>query len=1347
MTEEVASPGGRGGEPPLPGGRNGAGDPTSPGRPGGAGDPPTVADGPSLLGRAIGFFLRNKLITAILLVLWVGGGIVVAPFDWKLSWPPRRPVPVDAIPNLGENQQIVFAEWPGRSPQDVEDQVTYPLTAALLGVPGVKEVRSASAFGFAMVFLVFAEEVDFYWSRTRILERLNSLPPDLLPPGVRPSLGPDATALGQVFWYTLEGRDPRGNPVGGWDLDELRSVQDWLVRYVLLSAEGIAEVASVGGFVREYLVEVDRDALRIYGVTLEDVLRAAAESNLDVGAGATEISGVEYLIRGRGFLKGIEDLEQAVVRTAPGFLPIRLKDVARVSAAPAPRRGALTVGGAEAVGGVVVVREGYNPLQAIQNVKARLAELAPGLPAKAVVDWTLTDRDQLEAFAQAQGFEAFQGSRLHHEAWVRWLRTNPREAWPVGVTLSQLQVVPVYDRTGLIKETLGTLNDALVQQVLVTVLVVVLMLLRLQASLVVSATLPLAVLGAFMGMKLLGVQGNVVALAGIAIAIGTIVDMGLILSENVTRHLEAADPSEDRLEVVWRGSTEVGGAVLAAISTTIVGFLPVFAMTGPEGKMFTPLAFTKTLALLASVLLALFVVPPLLHLTMARRNSVPPWLCRLRRWAVDRVRHAPALAGFSGLPVWTARLGSTVGRAGTGNLLVALAGLVLLARVWEPLGPEGGNVGNLLFVTVLVGGVLGFFFLVRWRYAAILEWALEHRAAFLSLPLAAIGVALLVWLGWARLAGVLPSALDRLGLPGDALRFSRPWTAMAHAFPGLGREFMPTLDEGAFLWMPTTMPHASLGEALEILRQQDLAIASVPEVDAVVGKIGRAESALDPAPVSMIETLVTYKPEFVTDENGRRIRFRYDRQRGEFVRDGEGNLIPDERGRPFRQWREHIRSPEDIWNELVRAARMPGVTSAPKLQPIETRQVMLQTGMRASMGIKLRAPDLETLDRMAVELERWVRQVPAVRRETVNAERVMGKPYLVVEPDREAIARLGLSVEQVQRAFQAAVEGVVVTRTVEGRERYPVRVRYARERRSEVNDLEDVLLAVPGGGFVPLGQVARVSFVRGPDMIRSEDTFLTAYITFGGIAGLAEVEVVEAVREFLEERVRSGDLVVPPGVSWRFAGTYERQQHAAATLRVVIPVALLVILLILYLQFRSLGVSLMIFGGIAVAWAGGFLMIWLYGKEGLGDFTFLGVNPREVFQLRPVHLSVAVWVGFLALFGIAVDDGVLIGTYLDQRFRRMRPRTVQEVRRETVQAGLMRVRPAVMTSATTILALFPVLTSTGRGAEIMIPMAIPTVGGMTLAVLTMFTVPVLWAWREEARLGRIQRSASPSGEA
>jgi copper/silver efflux system protein len=887
------------------------------------------------VSRLIRFSLENRLVVGLVfaaLALW---GIAVAPFDWDTDLLPRDPVAVDAIPDLGENQQIVFTEWPGRSPRDIEDQVTYPLTVQLMGLPGVREVRSTSMFGFSSVFVIFDDDIEFYWSRSRIIEKLNSLPPGTLPAGVQPALGPDATGLGQVFWYTLEGRDPDGRPAGGWDLHEIRSVQDYYVRYGLLAAEGVSEVASVGGFVQEYQVDVDPDAMRASGVSLEEVFDAVRGSNLDVGARTTEINRVEYVVRGVGFVKEIADIESAVVRTGEAHVPIRVGDVAHVTLGPAERRGALDKGGAEAVGGVVVVRQGANPLAAINNLKAKIQEIEPGMPTRAAIDWRRTSMAEVESYAWDHGFDAFNGTALDHDAWIPHLLATPAGEWPAWVTTSQLTVVPFYDRTGLIHETLGTLNDALYQQILVTIIVILLLLMHLRASLIVSFMLPLAVLMTFVGMKLFGVDANVVALAGIAIAIGTIVDMGIIVSENTMRHLREAHPDESRLAVVHRGAGEVGSAVLTAIATTVISFLPVFAMTGAEGKLFIPLAYTKTFVLLAAVVIALTLVPVVLYLAIARRahpvgaqHAAPAQqlAARLGRGLMIGLTVAglavfaaslylgwiiPAGAGLVlAIAVGLRMLArhSHIGRAPAGqaaggraqhaaplrwilhpqssilnppsSILIALFVTWVLTSAWEPLGPERGFFLNLLFVVMLVGGVVGAFALFERFYEPILRWALANKKAFLAMPLLLVFFGLNVWLGFDRIFGFIPAGAERVGI--ENVRASGPYSAAAHAFPGLGREFMPPLDEGSFLWMPTTMPHASIGEAREIMAIQNMAFEAIPEVETVVGKLGRAESALDPAPISMFETVINYASEYRQDASGRRINFAFDRQRGEF---------------------------------------------------------------------------------------------------------------------------------------------------------------------------------------------------------------------------------------------------------------------------------------------------------------------------------------------------------------------------------------------------------------------------------------------------------------------------------
>lgn len=1307
---------------------------------------PTATPTPTLVDRLIRFCLEQKLVVALLVLFVIAWGGLVAPFDWKLGGLPRRPVAVDAIPDIGENQQIVFTEWMGRSPKDVDDQVTYPLTVSLLGVPGVKTVRSNSMFGFSMVYVIFEESVGFEAAQNRIIARLNGLPADTLPDGVKPALGPYATALGQIFWYTLEGRDPDGRPAGGWDLRELRTLQDWTVRYNLQAAAGVTEVASVGGFVQEYQIDADPDAMRAYGVTLSEVFGAVRRSNLDVGARQIELNRAEYLIRAKGFLRNVGDIESAVVKTRDN-VPVCVRNVARVSLGPALREGALDKEGAEAVGGVVIVRHGFNPLTAIKNVKAKIAEIAPTLPRKAVADEALASRHALEAFAQARGFEAYTGGTLNQEAWLRWLDANPRGQWPQGVTTSQIAVVPFYDRSGLIYETLGTLNAALYEQVLVTTIVVIIMASQLGVSLLISAVMPLAVLIAFIFMSLFGVEANIVSLSGIAIAIGTIVDMGIILCQNILQHLEEVAPGESRLEVIYRASSEVGGAVLTAIATTVIGFLPVFAMTGPEGKLFKPLAFTKTFCLIGSVIVALTVLPAAAHLLFSGKKpsakalfirNLALVLAGLGVGFVWRLWLAASLLAVIGLylllqnrlPERARRLAPRLANA----LAVAAVG-VLLTRHWLPLGPQAGFARNLVFVTALVGGLLLSYRLLVHLYPRLLRGFLAHKAAFLTLPALIVLAGYTGWLGFGTVFGFVPRAAQKIGLRPESVRQTRLWSSLAHTFPGLGKEFMPPLDEGSFLYMPTTMPHASIGEALDVVQKQDMAIRAIPEVESVVGKIGRADTAIDPAPVNMIETVIAYKTEYVTDVNGRLLLFRTDKSSGGFVR-LDGELVPDPHGKPFRQWRDTVRTPDDIWREIVSAARMPGVTDAPRLQPIAARIVMLQSGMRAPMGVKVKGPDLESVERAGFEIERLLKEVPGVEPSAVIADRIVGKPYLEIEIDREAIARYGLQIEDVQAVVETAIGGVRLTTTVEGRQRFPVRVRYPRELRDQADTLARVLVAGSDGTQIPLAQLAAFNYVRGPEAVKSEDAFLIGYVLFDKQPGFAEVDVVEACQRHLAAKRASGDLPLPAGVSYRFAGSYENQLHAQKTLAVILPLTLFVIFMLIYFQFRSVATTSLVFTTIFVCWAGGLLFIWLYGQPWFLNATLFGVDLRALFHVRPVNMSIAIWVGFLALFGIASDDAVVICSYLDQRFARVKPSTVAEVRDATVYAGSRRIRACAMTTATTVLALLPVLTATGRGSDIMLPMSLPSIGGMAFEVITLFIAPVLYCWLQERRLRR-----------
>ena len=1242
-----------------------------------------------MLNKSIKFLIENKLVAVLLLALFVAWGVVNAPFEWNTGSLPRNPVAVDAIPDIGENQQIVFTKWDGRSPQDIEDQITYPLTTSLLGIPGVKTIRSSSMFGFSSIYIIFEEDIEFYWSRSRILEKLNSLPAGLLPDGVNPALGPDATGLGQIYWYTLEGRDENGNVTGGWDLQELRSIQDFYVKYALSSASGVSEVASIGGYVLEYQVDVNPELMKQYKIGLNEVVKAVKQSNRDVGAQTIEINQAEYLIRGLGYVKSISDLENAVV-TSEDFTSIRLKDIAKVSHGPATRRGLLDKEGAEVVGGVVVARYGANPMEVINNVKEKINELSSGLPSK-----TLSD----------------------------------------GRT-SQLTIVPFYDRTELIQETLDTLDEALTLEILITIFVIIMMLFNLRASILISGLLPVAVLMVFISMKLFNVDANIVALSGIAIAIGTMVDVGVILSENVLRHIDDNDESVPINTVVYNATAEVSGAILTAVMTTIISFIPVFTMIGAEGKLFRPLAFTKTSALTASLIVALFLIPPFAAFLFKKRSVKKSYnfilnvalvilgiVALVYGHLLGLILLAFAITGFL-----SSREKLTSDQANTINIYIsAFAIIFLLAEYWRPLGVDRSILINLFFVGLICFGLLGVFTLFRKYYVRILNWALRNKLLFLSLPTAII------------IFGVM-------------------------IMRNTGKEFMPSLNEGSFLLMPTSMPHSGVEENKRVLQQLDMAVASIPEIETVVGKSGRTESALDPAPLSMYENVIQYKSEYILNDKRKRQRFKVNDDGLFVLKDGglvvnpnsevneaadydiskikdpfsvhRSQLIPDDDGEYFRNWRPEIESPDDIWKEIVKVTKLPGVTSAPKLQPIETRLVMLQTGMRAPMGIKVKGQDLKEIEAFGVKLEDILKQADGVKDEAVFADRIVGKPYLLLDIDRDRLARYGITVEQVQQVIQISVGGMVLTQTVEGRERYGIRVRYPRELRANPNDLKDIYVPVEKGSPVPLSELVTIRYEQGPQVIKSEDTFLVGYVLFDKLDGYAEVDVVENAQALIQEKIDNGELIVPKGINYRFTGTYENQLRAEKTLGVVVPLALGIIFLILYFQFRSVGTSLMVFTGIAVAFAGGFLMIWFYGQDWFLNFNFFGENLRDLFQMHPINLSVAVWVGFIALFGIATDDGVVMATYLTQTFDRNSPKTKKEIRASVVEAGEKRIRPCLMTTATTILALLPVLTSTGRGSDIMIPMAIPSFGGMLIALVTLFVVPVLFSWKQEFQLKR-----------
>jgi Cu(I)/Ag(I) efflux system membrane protein CusA/SilA len=1132
--------------------------------------------------------------------------------------------PVDAIPDIGEKQVIVFADWPGRSPQDVDNQVTYPLTTSLTGTPGVKTIRSMSGFGFAMVFVIFKDEVDYYWARSRVLERIN-VAQQRLPAGVTPVLGPDATALGQVYWYTVEGE--------GFDLAELRSIQDWYLRYQINAVEGVSEVASIGGFVKQYQIDVHPDKLRAHRVSLFDVYEAVRKSNIDVGAKVLEKNGVEFFIRGVGFIKTVEDIEKVVIRQEKGT-PIQVRNVATVTLGPDFRRGALDKAGVEAVGGVALMRYGENPLHVVERVKAKIKQLEAGLPQKTLADGRI----------------------------------------------SKVHIVPFYDRTDIVHETIDTLKEALSEEALMAAAVVFIFLLHLRSTVSVITTLPLSVGLCFILMFAFGVDANIMSLAGLAIAIGDVGDMGIIMTENIYRHVATADPKKSHFDRVFEGAREVGGAIVTAVANTLISFIPVFFLADQEGKLFRPLAFTKTFAIGASVILALTVVPVLCYylfrpVKWARRTV---WIIAAAlAVAAIFATHAIFMLALTGTHYSGWPMAIVVG------VIVALAFVRMTRERFLPMEANPVSRG------------------IARVYTPALRWVLDHKKTFLLAPAAIFFLGLTVWLGIGTTLRPV-EWLANLGAPADHPRMELEqlrWRG-TRILPGIGREFMPPLDEGSFLYMPSLLPQAGLGAAIEVNAKQDLAIASVPEVESVVGKLGRAESALDPAPVGMMESIVILKPE------------------------SDWRHVPVKRW--FAGWPGWVKKPltffapehrqitkGEILTEMQERTAIPGVLPT-FLQPIQTRLVMLQTGFRAMMGVKIYGSDLKEIERIGLQIEALLKEVPGAT--DIVADRIVGKPYLEFEIDRDRIARYGVSIRDVQDVIEIAIGGMNIMESVEGRERYPIRVRYLREFREDIPELERILLPTSTGAQVPLAQVLAIKSVLGPQEIKGERGLLVGYVTMN-TRDRDEVSVVEDAERLLQTALKDGRLKLPAGYFWEWSGQFENQVRATKRMQILVPVCIALMFLSLYLGFRRKWIAPIIFLDVAVSLSAGFLLLPLWG----------------------VNLSVAVWVGFLVLLGVVDDDSVVLSTYLEDIFDHSQPGSVAEIREAVVQAGLKRIRANLMTVCTTVFGLLPVFWATGRGADVMKPIALPSLGGMAVSVITMFIVPCLFSAIEEWKWKRAQR--------
>jgi Cu(I)/Ag(I) efflux system membrane protein CusA/SilA len=1003
--------------------------------------------------------------------------------------------PVDAIPDLSDVQVIVYTEFPGQGPQVVEDQVTYPLSTALLSVPRAKVVRGFSNFGASFVYIIFEDGTDIYWARSRVLEYLNAAA-SRLPAGVTPALGPDATGVGWVYEYIVQGAQH--------SLGELRAIQDWFVRYQLTKAGGVAEVASVGGFVRTYQVTVDPTKLQAFAIPLKQVTEAIRNSNHDVGGRSVELAETEYMIRGRGYLRGVDDLGDIVVKAALGT-PVRVRDIARVEVVPDERRGITELNGeGEVVAGIAMARFGQNAFDVIRNLKAKLSEISGGLPA--------------------------------------------------GVALA-----PVYDRSDLIYRAIKNLRRTLIEESVIVALVCIVFLLHARSALVAIVMLPIGVLIAFLAMRSLGLNSNIMSLGGIAIAIGAMVDAAIVMIENAHKHLEHLKPGEPRLPAIIAACRQVGPALFFSLLIITVSFLPVFTLEAQEGRMFRPLAFTKTFSMAGAALLSITLVPALMFLFI--RGRVP------------------------------SEQKNPIVRA--------------LIRPYLP----------------LLAGVL------RFKRTTILA-----ATAVLAIT-------------------VIP-----------ALR--------------LGSEFMPTLNEGTLLYMPSSLPSMSVTQAARVLQIQDRILKNFPEVESVFGKAGRANTATDPAPLEMAETVINLKPE--------------------------------------DQWRRGM-TIDRLIAEMDQAVQLPGISNAWTM-PIKARIDMLSTGIRTPIGIKVFGSNLQDMERVAKEIEQVVKTVPGTT--SAYAERLTGGYYLDIRPDRDALARYGLTIGDLHDVVATALGGQMITTTVEGRQRFDVTVRYPRELRDRPSTIaHDVLVPTMGGVMVPLGQLATVEVVQGPPSIRTENALLSAYI-FVDIRGRDIGGYVADAERAVDARVK-----LPPGYFVTWSGQFEYMQHAIEKLRVVIPLTLIIVFLLLYFNFGRLTETLIVMLSVPFALVGG---IWL-------------------MYLLNYNLSVAVAVGFIALIGVAAETGVVMLIYLDVAWDDVaarcrsedRPITQDDLNKAVMEGAVRRVRPKLMTVIAIMAGLLPIMWGTGTGSEVMRRIAAPMVGGMVSAtVLTLIVIPAIYAWVKEVSLKR-----------
>ena len=1142
-----------------------------------------------MLEKIIEYSIKNRFLILIATAFILFGGI------YSLA-----KTPLDAIPDLSDVQVIVFTEYSGQAPQVVEEQVTYPLTTAMLAVPGAKVVRGYSFFGFSFVYIIFDDGTDLYWARSRVLEYLNYVS-GRLPRGVTPSLGPDATGVGWIYEYALVDRS------GKQDLAQLRSIQDWYLRYELTSVEGVAEVASVGGFVKQYQVDVDPNKLLALNIPLSKIKRAIQRSNRDVGGKLVEMSETEYMVRGLGYIKNVEDLQNIPLGVDDTGTPILIRDVANVHLGPELRRGLTELDGeGEVAGGVVIMRFGENALATIERVKEKIESLKAGLP---------------------EGVE----------------------------------IVPTYDRSGLIQRAVATLSGKLIEESIVVALVCIVFLLHFRSAFVAIFTLPLGILMAFIVMKFQGLNSNIMSLGGIAIAIGAMIDAAIVMIENAHKHLEKNVEDRDHWEVITIAAKQVGPALFFSLLIITFSFLPIFTLQAQEGRLFSPLAFTKTYSMAAAAILSVTLVPVMMGYFI--RTTILPHAWTRKK----QVRVSIASAAGTFVFIWLgSKLFSFTLLESFGLPLAIIMGVAAFVTLWpQAVSPEEKNPVNRFLIRI---------------YHPVIVWVLRHKTVTIASAVLVM-MTMLPFRSWfvdPLPQGLVKSAVEKMDV----------------FFPldNIGGEFMPPLYEGDILYMPTTLPGISISKAREVLQQTDRIIKSFPEVHRVFGKIGRADTATDPAPLSMLETTIMLKPE----EEWRMIPVpRFFSGWPKIFRWPLSLLWPEER----RMTHKHLEG------ELNKAIQFPGLTNAWTM-PIKTRIDMLATGIKTPVGIKIMGPDLSTLSSLGQEIEAVVRQIPGTL--SAYSERVVGGYFLEYVIDRHAAARYGLTTGDIQDVIMSAVGGMNVSETVEGLERYPINIRYGRELRDSLAGLERVLIATPSGAHIPIAQVATIRIAQGPPVIKSENSRTSAWI-YIDLEGVDVATYVKQAKDVIAEKVN-----MPAGYNLVWSGQYEYMERANKRLAVVVPITLLIIFLLLYLNFKNVAESMIVMLSLPFAIVGGVWFIYLLGYD----------------------TSIAVGVGFIALAGVAAETGVIMLIYLDEALSHVLLEKNGELTRDDLYNAIIfgaveRVRPKMMTVIAIMAGLLPIFWGHGAGADTMRRIAAPMIGGMVSStILTLIVIPAIYAvWK------------------